>query len=223
VRSDKPRPLDLHVGSPGASSVPVAAARGALLPGTYYTSRFRPAFRFDVPEGWKLEAESGGLVYLTRGSFPDNFVDLYLFVPGREAARVVTPPLVRDDEPPGEVVAPFPRDYVDYIARSPYLDAGPPTPGELFGLRGTSVDALVSRTPADGICNRLPGTCFSLFRYGIAAFSEQVEPPGATFRVWSLDSEEGPLIVILSTKGDFATLVAGGPELNSLLGSVQFL
>ena len=41
-----------------------------------------------------------------------------------------------------------PRDYVDYIASSPYVDAGEPTTGELFGLPGTFVDATVSE-PAE--------------------------------------------------------------------------
>jgi hypothetical protein len=220
VRSDKPRPLDLHVGSPGASSVPVAAARGALVPGTYYTSRFLPAFRFEVSGRWKLEAESRGLVYLTRGSFPDDFVDLYLFVPGHEQARVVEPPLVRDDQPPQATIAPFPQDYVDYIARSPYLDAGPPTPGDLFGLHGTFVDAVVAGTPPGGMCAGAPGTCFSLFRYGPAAVSEQVEAYGSTLRVWSLDSKDGQLIAIFAAR-DPAQLNAG-TELSVIVDSVRF-
>lgn len=222
VATRSPRRLDLHVGSPGASSVPTAAARGVLAPGEYYTSAFRPPFSFEVPGGWTLENESAGIVYLWTGSFPDDFVDLYFFVPGLEDPSVSDPPLARDDQPLQTTTAPFPSDYVDYITSSPYLDAGEPTAGQLFGLSGTFVDAGVTRTPSEGVCAEGPGTCFSLFRYGPAFTSEQVEPPGSTLRVWSLDSDAGQLIVILAAR-DPAQLLAPGTGLNTVLDSVRFL
>jgi hypothetical protein len=53
-----PRPIDLHVGTPGQSSLPTASAPGPLAPGAYYTSVFRPAVRFNVSDGWTMRTES---------------------------------------------------------------------------------------------------------------------------------------------------------------------
>jgi hypothetical protein len=221
VRPQASRQLDMHVGSPGMSSVPVAAAQGALRPGEYYTSRFRPVFRFEVPEGWRLEVENPGMVYLSSGTFPDNSIDIYVLSPKQSDLALVDPPLADDGAPTGPRVE-FPRDYLAFLSASPYLDATSPEQAELFGLHGSSVDALVTRTPAEGACNGAPGLCFVLFQYGLAAFTPQIEPRGAAMRVWSVERGDQQLIVIAAAVTPALT-PARDSAVAGVLGTVQLL
>jgi hypothetical protein len=191
------------------------------MAGSYFTSQFEPAFRFEVPDGWTLDAESQGVVYLHRGTFPDDFVDLYLVAPGREPFRVADPPLSTAHRSGVFSAAPFPRDYLTYLGASPYLQAGEVHDDTLFGLSGRSVDAVVE-TPDAPFCGGVAGSCFSLFSYGRNSLSEQIEPRGAVMRVWELERDGRRLIVILAVP-DAARLAAAVATLDAVAQQVRFL
>jgi len=234
----EPRRMDLAVGVPGRSLLPTAAAPGPMAAGSYYTSQFRAPFRFEVPECCTLDNESAGVVFMHGGEFPDAS-ELYVVAPRHAPLRVADPPIVQDEEylpleyfprsRGGEVVrgsvrplGPFPGDYLEYLAASPYLEAGPIQPADLFGLPGRALDVVVSRTPAEGSCNGFVGYCFSLFVYGRNGLSEQIEPRGAVMRVWELDRAGERVMVILAAPSQ-ARFDEAAAALAALAPTVEFL
>lgn len=204
--STRSRPLELAAGSPTRSSVPVAAGQGPLVPGTYYTSRFRPTIVFSASGGdaWTLDNESPGILYLTSGEFLGEFVEVYVVSPRRARLTVMEPAVAEQDtaNDPNRRERPFPDDYLMYLAASEFLDAGAARRGTVLGLEGPVLDVTVAHTPEGGPClGGAPGLCFSLFRYGSADALEAIEPAGTEMRVWSLQAADGPLLVIAASLG----------------------
>jgi hypothetical protein len=165
----------------GGNTVPSASSGARLEEGKQYTTDdFKPAFSFEVGEGWTTAgAELPDILDITHGGSSLGFLN---------------PKENFDPSKPGELATvPVPEDMVAWFQAHPGFRAEQPEPVQVGGVSGVQFDTLVTEAPEDypPVCG---GPCVNLFPLsdgGGWAFSEAEKN-----RVIILDDVEGETVVI---------------------------
>jgi hypothetical protein len=209
------RPLELSVGAPNRSRVPSPLVVGALVPGTYSTTRLATRLTLMFGEGWNLANETPGELALTRGPLTKT-ASILRFVLLRHAWQVA-PPWVTDQETPADWIKrsrKAPSDYISFVqSLGEYLDVGPLTPLRVAGRQARAVTYMVAReaSTGPGTCYEAPGACFAP-PSGVRLDTVSL-PVGYTVRAAVVHSAAGPVLI--------ETAAPDGAQLDELLTVVD--
>jgi hypothetical protein len=222
------RPLELSAGAPSKASSPVAATRGPLAAGTYYTSQMTPTVTFTVGSGWTVFTEGQGDFGLYMGA--RDQINSYLEVDftslrhGVDVGVLDPPFLGARDETVEQLAArtkPVPANLEGYLRGLGYLQVSPAQPARMGGLSGVMFDVGVGSIADQPACQPNPAKCdFSLFNEP-ARGSPFADPAGLGIHLWLLQANDGPLVVTADAL-DPALLAAQNPTIDALLASVHF-
>jgi hypothetical protein len=193
------RHLESAAGAPGRASTPVAASAGPLVPGEYYTSLFGPTFTYTVGDGWRLTAETPGVVVLQQDVGTEREgLTITISSPARSDTVVlrdpITPPGETDDEQLRRSL-PMPEDYIAYLAQHQVLGVSDVAPATLLGRPGTVADVAVTDQPAP-FCSATM-SCLALLLERRPAVAPHGFYAGELERVWDLGGGRDRLIVMV--------------------------
>jgi uncharacterized protein YjbI with pentapeptide repeats len=172
-------------------------AGGAIPMGAYVTAEFKPAFYFEVGEGWQaLVPEAADLIAMGFGPETEYFYD-------REVLYFINPSVVYDPSNP-RTKLPAPENTAEWISwfqNHPNLDTSKPVPVTVGGASGEAIEVT-------GI--NAPGTFRDLYRQFCGA------QPCVPLMLASTGNFIGPYA---GTKYQFVIVDVGGETVISIIGA----
>jgi hypothetical protein len=210
--------FDLESPYPGAWGVcgnGAPSCAGGLSVGEHRSIAFEPAFTYRTPAGWLNPIDINGVFEV----FPDSpaissnpYIEILsnVSIPAQDAGCPTGP-----DVSPGTSV----RDWVDYVATHPGLDTSTPTPVQIGGASGQSIDLSIEGDWAE-LCPAFP----LIWSHELAQPAQFGIDPDRQMRLTILDVRGRTVLIaiygpIRTTAESFAAAIS---ELQPFIDSIDF-